>query len=177
MLKIFKKISDIADKISLFIASIMVLGILSVSIYGAFMRYIMNSPVPWPLPVGRLLMIWSGSIGIAAALKRGQHMGVDGLITRFPEKIEKAIRYIGFGFVFLFVLTLFWYGLWETYYARDLYMLTARTRISYRWLNSAIPVGAFIQLLHLLSAPYVVKEFMEKDYTETDIKTDGEIGL
>ncbi len=177
MLKTFKKISDYADKVSLFIASLMVLGILSVSIYGAFMRYIMNSPVPWPLPVGRLLMIWSGSIGIAAALKRGQHMGVDGFISTLPERAERAIRYIGFGFVFIFVLTLFWYGILETIYARDLYMLTARTRISYRWLNVAIPFGAFLQLLHLLAAPYVVKEFMEKDLTESDLEMEEELGL
>ncbi len=172
MLAKLKKISDIADKISLFVASLMVLAILAVSCYGAFLRYILNSPAPWPLPVGRILMIWSASIGIATGLKRGEHMGVEGIIRRLPEKAEIFMRYFSYSFVVLFVITLFWYGLWETIYARDLYMITARTRISYRWLNAAIPVGAALQLIHLLALPYIIKEAREKDLTDVDIKVD-----
>ncbi len=172
MLAIFKKISDLADKVSLFVASLMVLGILGVSIYGAFLRYILNSPAPWPLPVGRILMIWSASIGIATGLKRGEHMGVEGFVRRLPEKAEIFMRYFGYSFVVLFAITLFWYGLWETIYARDLYMITARTRISYRWLNVAIPVGAGLQLIPLLALPQIIKEAREKDLSDIDIKVD-----
>lgn len=172
MLSKLKFISDKADKVSLFIAAAMVLAILFVSLYGAFFRYILQSPRPWPLPVGRVFMIWSASIGIATSLKRGQHMGVEGFVNVLPEKWEIILRYVGYLFVLLFVLILFWFGIWQTILAKDMYMITARTRISYRWLNAAIPFGAGLQLIHLSAVPYLIKKAREKDYTEVDIEVD-----
>lgn len=171
MLERLKKLSDIVDALSLVVSGFMVLLILGVTLYGAFFRYILNDPLPWPLTFGRVLMIWSALIGIPAALKRGQHMGVEGIIRLFPEKVERVVRYIGILFVLLFVIVLFWFGLQETINTRDLYMLTARTRISAKWLSAAIPVSAAIQFIHLLAAPYVVKETMAKDFTDSDATT------
>ncbi len=171
MLERFKKLSDTVDTISLIIAGLMVLAILCITIYGTFFRYVLNDPLPWPLTFGRILMIWSALIGIAAALKRGQHMGVEGIIRLFPRRLEVIVRYTGHIFVLFFVIVVFWFGLQETLDTRDMYMLTARTRISARWLSAAIPFSAFIQFIHLLAAPYVIEEIMSKDLTETDIKT------
>lgn len=172
MLENLKNFSDRVDKISLYAAAFMVLAILFVSLYGAFFRYIIQSPRPWPLPVGRIFMIWSASIGIATSLKRGQHMGVEGFINILPEKWEIIMRYVGYGFVLIFVICLFWFGLWQTVQARDMYMITARTRISYRWLNAAIPVGAMLQLIHLGSVPHLIKEARARDFTEVDVEVD-----
>ncbi len=172
MLAKLKYFSDRVDKISLYLAGAMILGILFVSLYGAFFRYILQNPRPWPLPVGRIFMIWSASIGIATSLKRGQHMGVEGFINVLPEKWEIVLRYVGYFFVLVFVVILFWYGLWQTILARDMYMITARTRISYRWLNAAIPFGALLQLIHIAGVPYLIKAAREKDYTEVDIEVD-----
>src|SRR6056297_281410 len=152
MLKKLKALSDYIHIISIVIASISIALILIISIYGAIFRYLLNNPLPWPLPVERILMIWGALFGIAAALKRAQHMGVEGLIKQFPEKVELIIRYVGFLLILLFVVILFWYGWLELINNNDTYMITRKVRISSKWLVAAIPVSALIQLIHLLTA-------------------------
>ena len=166
MLKSLKKLSDIVDKISLTLASIMVSLILFISIYGAFFRYVLQNPLPWTLPVSRILMIWSALFGIAAALKRSQHMSVEVLITSFPKKVEKIIRYIAFFFVIIFIVVLFWYGFLEVVNNSDTYMISATVRISSKWLVAAIPVSALLQLIHLLPLPLMIDSEMSKDEIE-----------
>ena len=166
MLEKIKKISDLLDKITIRIASLFVAIILIIAVYGAFFRYILGSPLPWPLPVERILMIWSALFGIAAAFKRNQHMGVEGLIKSLPESLERVMRYIIFALIFIFMGTLFWYGLLEVLNNNDTYMITGRLRISSKWLVAAIPVSALIHLIHLFTAPIMIEERIELDLSE-----------
>jgi TRAP-type C4-dicarboxylate transport system permease small subunit len=166
MLEKIKKISDLLDKITIRIASLFVAIILIIAVYGAFFRYILGSPLPWPLPVERILMIWSALFGIAAAFKRNQHMGVEGLIKSLPESLERVMRYIIFALIFIFMGTLFWYGLVEVLNNNDTYMITGRLRISSKWLVAAIPVSALIHLIHLITAPFMIEERIELDLSE-----------
>ena len=166
MLKKIKALSDFLDNITLKFASILVAVILIISVYGAFFRYVLGSPLPWPLPVERILMIWSALLGIAAAFKRNQHMGVEGLIKSLPDSFERVLRYVIFLFVFLFIGALFWYGLLETLNNNDTYMITGKLRISSKWLVAAIPVSAFIHLIHLLTAPFMIEEQINLDLTD-----------
>ncbi|MCF8001131.1 MAG: TRAP transporter small permease [Halanaerobiales bacterium] len=166
MLDKIKKFSDLLDKITIRIASLFVAIILIIAVYGAFFRYILGSPLPWPLPIERILMIWSALFGIAAAFKRNQHMGVEGLIKALPESVERVMRYIIFGLIFIFMGTLFWYGLVEVLNNNDTYMITGRLRISSKWLVAAIPVSALIHLVHLFTAPIMIEERIELDLSE-----------
>ena len=161
MIDFFKRLSDWTDRISLFAAVAAIMAILVISIYGAFFRYVLDNPLPWPLPVERLLMVWAALLGIPAALKRGQHMGVEGLIQRLPGSLEKLVRYLNYVLISAFVLCLLWYGWLEFLGSTDLYMISADTRISSRWITAAIPVSALIQLIHLLTVPLLVKSELE----------------
>ncbi len=158
---IFKRISDTLDKVSLMVAVTAILLILLISIYGAFFRYVLDNPLPWPLPVERFLMIWAALLGIPAALKRGQHMGVEGLIQRFPRGMERTIRFINYFVMAAFVICLGWFGWLEFINSNDLYMISADIRISSRWFQAAVPVSALIQGAHLLTAPYLVRQEMQ----------------
>ncbi|MBS3811052.1 MAG: TRAP transporter small permease [Halanaerobiales bacterium] len=166
MLDKIEKLSDFLDDVTIKLASLFIAIILIIAVYGAFFRYILGSPLPWPLPVERILMIWSALFGIAAAFKRNQHMGVEGLIKALPENVERVMRYIIFVLIFLFIGALFYYGLLETLNNNDTYMITGKLRISSKWLVAAIPVSAFIHLIHLFTAPSMIEERIELDLTE-----------
>jgi TRAP-type C4-dicarboxylate transport system permease small subunit len=158
-----KRISDWVDWASVVVAIGAIVLILLISIYGAFFRYVLNNPLPWPLPVERLLMVWAALLGIPAALKRGQHMGVEGLIQILPRKVEITLRYVAYALVTVFVVCLLWYGIKELTAQGDLYMITSKVRISSKWLQAAIPVSAAIQLIHIFTAPHIIKLQMESD--------------
>jgi|SRR6056297_53396 len=166
MLDKIEKLSDFLDDVTIKLASLFIAIILIIAVYGAFFRYILGSPLPWPLPVERILMIWSALFGIAAAFKRNQHMGVEGLIKALPENVERVMRYIIFVLIFLFIGALFYYGLLETLNNNDTYMITGKLRISSKWLVAAIPVSALIHLIHLFTAPSMIEERIELDLTE-----------
>ena len=161
MIYFFKRLSDQVDRISLFAAVVSILAILIISIYGAFFRYILNDPLPWPLPVERLLMVWAALLGIPAALKRGQHMGVEGAVKCLPRPMEKMVRYLNYTLIFIFVLCLGWFSWLEVLGNTDLYMISADTRISSRWITAAVPISALIQFIHLLPLPLLVNKEMD----------------
>lgn len=165
-MKYIQKVSDFLDDLTIKIAAFFVAIILIIAVYGAFFRYVLGSPLPWPLPVERILMIWSALFGIAAAFKRNQHMGVEGLIKAMPESVERVMRYIIFALIFLFMGALFWYGLQETINNNDTYMITGSLRISSKWLVAAIPVSALIHIIHLFTAPKMIEERIELDLSE-----------
>lgn len=170
MLDTITALSDRLHKISLMAAVVTIGLILVIIIYGAFFRYVLNTPLSWPLGVSKVLMIYCSLLGIPAALKKGQHMSVEGFLLRLPRKIQLGVRYFNYAVVAVFVLVLFWYGLLEVINAKDSYMITGTTRISQKWLMASLPISAFIQFVHLLTAPRIIREELDKsladDYME-----------
>jgi TRAP-type C4-dicarboxylate transport system permease small subunit len=162
MIKAFKRISDWLDMVSVRVAAGMVAVILALTILGAISRYIFRSPLSWPLAVDQILMIWAALLGIPAALKRGEHMGVEALFKALPGKAEVILRYFDYIMIFVFTAILFWYGWLQFKSTGDTYMLTQNVEISSKWLVAAIPVGALIQLVHLLTIPYLIEAEKEK---------------
>lgn len=162
MLEIIKTVSDWLDRISLAVAAGTVALILMISIYGALFRYVFNTPLPWPLSVSKILMIYCSLLAIPIALKRGQHMGVEGFLKILPKRIESLLRYCNYTIMGVFVLVIFWYGLVEMINAKDIYMITGAVQISQKWLIAALPISAFIQFIHILTAPHVIRQEMDK---------------
>lgn len=172
MLGKIKKLSDWLDNVTVKLASILVALILMLTIIGAVSRYIFRSPLSWPLAVDQILMIWAALLGIPAALKRGEHMGVEALFNILPGKAETLLRYLDYLLITLFTLILFWYGWLEFQNIGDTYMITRSFKISSKWLVAAIPVSALIQIIHLMTMPSLIElekkrqenyeEFIEK---------------
>ena len=158
MLNNIKKFSDWLDSVTVKLASVMVGAILLLTIIGAVSRYIFRSPLSWPLAVDQILMIWAALFGIPAALKRGEHMGVEALFNILPGKAEMLLRYLDYLFITLFTLILFWYGWLEFQNIGDTYMITRSFKISSKWLVAAIPVSALIQIVHLMTMPYLIEQ-------------------
>ncbi len=170
MLKNLKKLSDFTDLFSLRIAALMIGAILSLTVIGAVSRYVFSFPLPWPMPLSQILMIWSALLGIPAGLKRGEHMGVVAIFKVLPEKAETILRYADYFLIFLFSFILFLFGWIEVQTISDTFMITRNFRISYQWLVAAIPVSAIIQIIHLLAVPYLIEEAKEYDFQLEEMK-------
>ncbi len=163
MLRKIKKQSDLLDKISIKIATLMIALILALTVIGAIFRYIFSLALPWPMPISQILMIWSALLGIPAALKRGEHMGVVAILKALPNKGEMVLRYLNYFLILLFTVILTWFGCKELTGTFDTFMITRNIRISGKWLVAAIPVSGIIQFIHLLTMPYLIAVEKEKD--------------
>lgn len=77
-------------------------------------RYILKSPLSWSEELSRYLFVWVSFIGSVVAARRGQHIGVELLVNRFPTQIQKVIRCLahfvtaGFFAVILYSIILMW---------------------------------------------------------------------
>jgi len=61
-------------------------------IVNVFLRYLFNYSIYWAEEVATICFVWCVFVGASATYKHKMDMGIDVLIKKTPEKIEKAIR-------------------------------------------------------------------------------------
>jgi len=67
---------------------------ISLVIVNVFLRYLFDYSIFWAEEVATICFVWCVFIGASATYKQKMDMGVDVLITRTPEHIEKFIRFV-----------------------------------------------------------------------------------
>ncbi|HET7657199.1 MAG TPA: TRAP transporter small permease [Bacillales bacterium] len=65
-----------------------------VSLYGVFMRYVLNKPQFGLLEIIEILMPWAIFIGFGRALKENHHIAVDVVYDMFPFLVKRVIAAI-----------------------------------------------------------------------------------
>jgi len=54
-------------------------------------RYVFNKPFSFTEEAARLVFVWVAFLGAAEAFRRGTHVGIDLLYSRFPEKWQRWV--------------------------------------------------------------------------------------
>ena len=76
------------------------------------LRYAFNSGITWSEEMSRYLFIWLTFLGAIGAFKNKEHLGVDMLLKRLPNKMKKVFLAIS-DLMILFVLLLVLDGSWK----------------------------------------------------------------
>ena len=121
-------------------------GMTAVTLLGVVFRYIVRDPLQWTEELARFLMLWTGFLGMNAAMYYGQHFNIDSVVKLLPARVAKALGYISDVLVgyFLIILTIKGYAMTMNT------MLQASTMdFSMFWIYMAIPLGAFLTLVQL----------------------------
>jgi TRAP-type C4-dicarboxylate transport system permease small subunit len=71
-----------------------------------FFRYALNSPLPWPEEIARLMIVWLTFIGGYMALREKKHIGFNLLMKKLPNHIEHIITIVGKILVILFLFVM-----------------------------------------------------------------------
>lgn len=66
-----------------------VLSMVAVVAYSVFNRYVLNTPVTWSDELSGYLVVALVMVGAAEALRRNDHIGVDLLTVRLPERARR----------------------------------------------------------------------------------------
>ncbi|MFJ7509017.1 TRAP transporter small permease [Peribacillus simplex] len=89
------------------------LAIMVVLVFGnVVLRYFFNSGITWSEEMSRYLFIWLTFLGAIGAFKNKEHLGVDMVIKRLPNKMKKVVLVIS-DLMMLFVLLLILDGSWK----------------------------------------------------------------
>lgn len=137
----------------------------AIVLYGVFFRYFLNNPLSWVLPISRIILVWTGLLGISIAFKEGEHVNMRNLVYRLPEKLQKIIFSIGYVLIIIYLFILVWKGFPIALQSTQLVMISEKIQIPLSISMMAVPVSAAINLIHLLPIPLLV----QKDLAEKEI--------
>ena len=76
------------------LASIFIVITTTLVLVNVFLRYFMKTGLFWTEEVTTSCFVWSVFLGSAAAYRRGQHIGVDILVNKFPKPVRNLIKLI-----------------------------------------------------------------------------------
>lgn len=125
-------------------------------LYGVFFRYILDDPLPWVLPISKMLLIWIGLLGITIGFKDLEHVSMKGLVYKLPEQAQVVCFLITYFLIFVFLAAVVIKGFPIALTARELIMVSAKIHIPRVWTMLAVPVFALINIIHLLNIPQLL---------------------
>ena len=128
---------------------ILLLGAMSLIVFAnVVMRYVTDASIPWAEEVSRHMMIWLTFLGSGLVLRSGGHIAIDNLQNALPTNAARLVRTIVLVMMLAFLVLLTYFG--YDYASRTMVQTTAATQVPFGYIYLAIPIGAFLTLVHLL---------------------------
>ncbi|ASV83249.1 tripartite ATP-independent periplasmic transporter, DctQ family [Ochrobactrum quorumnocens] len=144
-MKLFEKLID-------WLAAAPLLILLALFNVAVVMRYWLHQPLQWTEEISGLLMIWIIMLGSVAAERDNQHLAIPMLVEILPEKIREVINSIISILSGLFLLYVSYAGYKLSVAAQ--FKVTDVLRISYYWIDIAVPVGFVIIALYMFTGAF-----------------------
>jgi len=142
-------VSDRLDQISKVVCVVLILFMALEVIIAVFFRYVLFAPLRWGEELARLVMIWIGMLGIAIALKDGDHIGIVTMVSRLNKRQRAWCNLVSHLFVSVFLVILLYFGLLQTIRAWNI--ILPALLIPWTWPMLAVPCATVVQLVHLVS--------------------------
>jgi TRAP-type C4-dicarboxylate transport system permease small subunit len=140
-------ISENVDRATSWVCIVLILFMTVEVIVAVFFRYALDAPIKWGEELARLVMVWAGLLGISMALKGGDHIGLEALVSRLSGRCLAACSLAAHSLVGIFLVVLLLWGINISIAAWDTFL--PALQIKWTWSHLAVPVSAGIQLIHL----------------------------
>ncbi|MDQ3510019.1 MAG: TRAP transporter small permease [Actinomycetota bacterium] len=107
-------------------------------------RYLFNFSLAWADELSRFLFIWIIFIGAALAYFRGEHISVDYLVERLPERVALAVGILKNVIIFVILVVILW-GAWQVMSTAP--GSSALLGVPLNWINISIPIAAGLMIM------------------------------
>lgn len=152
-----KKIFDNLEEILSAILFVIMFGILIAQI---IYRQILNSPLVWSEELAILLFVYIGLLGISMGIKKKQHVYIDFLYKKFPEKFRKIADVFINVVVFLSITGMIVIG-YKVFLRKRIFELIA-LKISAGWMYIALPLIGILMLIRFIQSIFQSQREGEK---------------
>lgn len=134
-------------------------------IVNVFMRYFLNTGLYWTEEVATGSFVWAVFIGAVAGFKRHQHIGVDFLLVRLPQGIQKVVQF----FVDIMILAINGYLTYlSVIFIRESHIKpTPVLGVSSAYISSALFVSFFLMTIY--SVIFLVQNLTRKGSMEEGV--------
>jgi TRAP-type C4-dicarboxylate transport system permease small subunit len=113
------------------------------------LRYVFNTGFSWTEELARYLVIYISLIGSSIVLKNKDHPRVEMVYELFPPKAKACLDFLFNILILAFLIVLFWQGIENTRFGLD--TRTPALQILWAWPYAAVPLGAILMIIQLLS--------------------------
>lgn len=113
------------------------------------MRYFVDRPLQWTEEVAGLLMIWIVMLGGIAAERDNQHLAIPVVVDLLPPKLTAAVNLVVSLASAAFLVYVSYVGLVLALGVK--FKVTDILRISYFWIDIAIPVGFVVIAVYMVA--------------------------
>jgi TRAP-type C4-dicarboxylate transport system permease small subunit len=105
--------------------------------------------ITWSVDIAQMLFAWATFLGADLALHKHKHVGVDLLVRRLPNVLQRYLLFFLYFLMLFFLGAIVFYGtrLCIANYQRFLYTLP----ISYSFVTAAAPVGCLLMFITVCS--------------------------
>lgn len=141
--------------LALTMVSMLVIATLTgIVVYQVFMRYFFERPTSWVFELSKYAMLYIIFLPIGYAQQLGQHIRVDAIITRLPEKLRARMEIAALILSIFFVILLLWSATDYTLLALEHGWNSKGWGLGIPtfWVLIVMPIGLFVLLLNQLVA-------------------------
>jgi TRAP-type C4-dicarboxylate transport system permease small subunit len=146
--------SDMLERLCLIGAGVLLLVNLTDVMIGVFGRFY-RAPM-WTTDLARITLVWMVMLAAAPALKRGEHMAINLVVDRLPDRFRRRVilaRKVVFCAVLLLMVVL------GIQYAYKLRLMTIMTL----GIKKSVPLAAIPTGLGLMLLEYGLQQFVPMD--------------
>jgi len=109
------KVSSGTNKVFIFIASLMMAGLMIIVCVDLTLRYVFNSPLIWGTEVTEILLLYITFLGAAQVFREDSHVVIDIFLVFGSARRRKVLGLISCAFVGIVAGILVYYGFSTTY--------------------------------------------------------------
>ncbi|MFP5108950.1 TRAP transporter small permease [Neobacillus sp. C211] len=131
-------------------ASISLVLIISVSVVGVFMRFVLGEPLQWTEEMTLALFVWFTFLGASVVEKENGHVGIEYFVEKLNPSLKifaDLFREIVLNFISLFVFVY----LGSQLTAQAASRLTPVLRVSYIYIDVAVVLCGIFSAIHITS--------------------------
>lgn len=145
----YSLLMDILYRLSMWVAGLALLVMVSIIPVGIFARYVLNSALSWPEPVAIICMVTFTFIGAAVSYRAGSHIAVSMMTDRLSEPLRKLCFLLADLMLMAISLFILWYSatlcaeLWEQPVAEFPLFTAGESYLP-------LPIGSAITLLFIV---------------------------
>jgi TRAP-type C4-dicarboxylate transport system permease small subunit len=141
------------NKVFVFVASLMMSGLVIIVCSDIFLRYFLRSPLVWSTEVTEILLLDITFLGTAWVFKENGHVVIDVFTAKAEEKTKKVLNFISYILIAIVCWVLIYYGFSTTYehYVGGVYNPTA----------IETPISLIIVVIPLGSIPLFLEVFLK----------------
>lgn len=143
--KILLNLEEIIAGIFLIITTILV-------VTNVIFRYFLNSGIYWTEEVATGSFVWTVFIGAAAAYKHGQHLGMDFLVEKVPERFSNIVVLVIN--VLLTIINGYLFYLSTVYIYHSYRKPTPVLNVSSAYISSALTISFFLMTIRSIMFVY-----------------------